>query len=147
LLSNRTLPGNAPPARLAVEKARAQVAALLHCSSDEVVFTGGGSESNNLALKGAFFAQGGRASHSVRTQVEHPAVLNPCRFLERLGASVTYVHVDHFGRVDPEDVRRALTPRTMLISVMHANNEVGTLQPICEIARIARERGILFHCD
>jgi cysteine desulfurase len=135
------------PARQAVEKARAQVAALLHCSSDEVVFTSGGSESNNHALKGAFFAQGGRGGHIITTQVEHPAVLNPCRFLERLGASVTYLPVDCFGRVDPDDVRRALTPRTILISVMHANNEVGTTQPISHIARIAREHEILFHTD
>src|SRR5579863_8686212 len=135
------------PARQAVEKARAQVAALLHCSSDEVVFTSGGSESNNHALKGAFFAQGGRGGHIVTTHIEHPAVLNPCRFLEQLGASVTYLPVDRFGRVDPDDVRRALTPHTILISVMHANNEVGTLQPISEIARIAHERGILFHTD
>ena len=135
------------PARQAVEKARTQVAALLRCSSDEVVFTSGGSESNNHALKGAFFAQAGQVGHIITTQVEHPAVLNPCRFLERLGASVTYLPVDAFGRVDPDDVRRALTPRTMIISVMHANNEVGTLQPISEIARIARERGILFHTD
>ena len=134
-------------ARQAVEKARAQVAALLHCSSDEVVFTSGGSESNNHALKGVFFVQGGPGGHIVTTQIEHPAVLNPCRFLEQLGASVTYVAVDRFGRVDPDDVRRALTPRTMLISMMHANNEVGTVQPISEIARIARERGILFHTD
>lgn len=135
------------PARQAVEKARAQVAALLHCSSDEVVFTSGGSESNNHALKGAFFAQGGRGGHIITTQIEHPAVLNPCRFLERLGASVTYLPVDRFGRVDLEDVRHALTPHTILISVMHANNEVGTLQPISEIARVARERGILSHTD
>ena len=135
------------PARQAVDKARAQVAAFLHCGSDEVVFTSGGSESNNHALKGVFFAEGGRNGHIITTQVEHPAILNPCRFLERLGASVTYLPVDCFGRVDPEDVRRALTPRTVLISVMHANNEVGTLQPICEIARIAHERGILFHTD
>src|SRR6266852_4956953 len=135
------------PARQAVEKARAQVAALLHCSSDEVVFTGGGRESNNHSLKGAFFAQGGRGCHIVTTQVEHPAVLNPCHFLERLGASVTYLPVDSLGQVDPDDVRRALTPRTILISVMHANNEVGTLQPIAEIARIAHERDILFHTD
>jgi cysteine desulfurase len=119
----------------------------LHCSSDEIVFTSGGSESNNLALKGAFFAQGGRGGHIITTEVEHPAVLNPCRFLERLGASVTYLPVDRFGRVNPEDVRRAITPRTMLISVMHANNEVGTLQPISEIAQIAREGGILSHTD
>jgi cysteine desulfurase len=134
-------------ARQAVEKARAQVAALLHCSSDEVVFTSGGSEANNHALKGVFFAQGGGGGHIVTTQVEHPAVLNPCRFLERLGATVTWVPVDHFGRVDPDDVRRALSPRSVLISVMHSNNEVGTLQPISEIARIARERNVLLHTD
>jgi cysteine desulfurase len=135
------------PARQTIENARAQVAALLHCSSDEVVFTSGGSESNNHALKGIFFAQGGRDAHIITSQIEHPAVLNPCRFLERLGASVTYLPVNGFGQVDPEDVRHALTPRTILISVMHANNEVGTLQPISEIARIARERGILSHTD
>jgi cysteine desulfurase len=94
-----------------------------------------------------FFAQGERGGHIITTQVEHPAVLNPCRFLERLGASVTFLPVDGVGRVDPDNVRRALTSRTMLISVMHANNEVGTLQPISEIACIAREHGILFHSD
>ena len=135
------------PARQAVERARAQVAALLHCNSDEIVFTSGGSESNNYALKGAFFARDVRGGHVITTQVEHPAVLIPCRFLERLGASVTYLPVDRFGRVNPDELRRALTPRTMLISVMHANNEVGTLQPISEIGRIAREHGILFHTD
>src|SRR5215472_992099 len=134
-------------ARQAVDKAREEIAAFLRCGADEVVFTSGGSESNNHALKGAFFAQGGRGGHIITTQVEHPAILNPCRFLERLGASVTYLPVDRFGRVDPDDVRHALTPRTILISVMHANNEVGTLQPVCEIARIARERGILSHTD
>jgi cysteine desulfurase len=134
-------------ARQAVDKARAQVAAFLHCSSDEVVFTSGGSESNNHALKGVFFGQGRRNGHIVTTQIEHPAILNPCRFLERLGASVTYLPVDCFGRVDPEDVRRALTPRTALISVMHANNEIGSIQPLNEIGRIAHERGILFHTD
>jgi cysteine desulfurase len=135
------------PARQAVENARLQVAALLHCTSDEVVFTSGGSEANNHALKGVFFAQDGRGGQIITTQVEHPAVLNPCRFLERLGAQVTYLSVDRFGRVDPDDVRRALTPRTVLISVMHANNEVGTLQPVSEIARIAHEHGVLFHTD
>jgi cysteine desulfurase len=135
------------PARHAVENARMQVSALLHCTPDEVVFTSGGSEANNHALKGVFFAQDGRGGHIITTQVEHPAVLNPCRFLERLGVQVTYLSVDRFGRVDPDDVRGALTPRTVLISVMHANNEVGALQPISEIARIAREHGILFHTD
>lgn len=136
-----------PPARQAVEKARAQVGALLGCSPDEVVFTSGGSEANNHALKGVFFAHGGQGGHIITTQIEHPAILNPCHFLERLGASVTYLAVDRFGKVDPDDVRRALTPRTMLISVMHANNEVGRLQPIPEITRIAHERGVLFHTD
>jgi cysteine desulfurase len=134
-------------ARQVVEKARAHVAALLRCESDEVVFTSGGSESNNHALKGSFFANGGQYGHIITTQIEHPAVLNPCRFLERLGASVTYLPVDVYGRVDPDDIQRAVTTRTVLISVMHANNEVGTLQPISEIARIARECGILLHTD
>jgi cysteine desulfurase len=134
-------------ARDAVEKAREQVAGLLRSSPNEIVFTSGGSESNNHALKGVFFAHQRRGCHIITTQIEHPAVLNPCRFLEGLGASVTYLPVDAFGRVDPDDVRRALTPGTILISVMHANNEVGTLQPISEIASIAREQGVLFHTD
>lgn len=133
-------------AHVVVERARNQVASLLHCSPVEIVFTSGGSEANNHALKGAYFAHG-RDAHIVTTTIEHPAILNPCRFLERLGASVTYVPVDRFGRVDPDDVARAITPHTILISVMHANNEVGTLQPISEISRIARERAILFHTD
>lgn len=135
------------PAREAVEKARSQVASLLGCDAAEVVFTSGGSEANNHALKGAFFARSVAAAHVITTQVEHPAVINPCRFLERLGAKVTYLPVDSFGRVDPEDVRRAVTPATILISVMHANNEVGTIQPLAEISGIAREHGILFHTD
>jgi cysteine desulfurase len=135
------------PAREAVEKARCQVAHLLNCNPGEVVFTSGGSESNNHALKGVYFEKQISDGHLITTQVEHPAVINPCRFLERLGASVTYLPVDRYGRVDPHDVQRALTPRTILISVMHANNEVGTVQPLTEIARIARERGILFHTD
>ena len=135
------------PAREAVEKARAQVARLLGCGVGEVVFTSGGSEANNHALKGVFFATAIAHPHIITTQVEHPAVINPCRFLERLGAQVTYLPVDAFGRVDPDDVRRAVTRHTILISVMHANNEVGTIQPMAEIARIAREYGILFHTD
>jgi len=134
------------PAHAAVELARNQVAGLLHCSSEEIVFTGTGSEANNLALKGVYFTHG-RDAHIVTTSVEHPAIHQPCRFLERIGASVTHVPVDNFGRVDPDDVARAITPRTVLISVMHANNEVGTVQPIAEISRIAREHGILLHTD
>jgi cysteine desulfurase len=135
------------PAKAAVERARAQVAALLGCHPDEVVFTSGGSESNNHALKGVFFANRDRGDHVVTSAVEHPAVLRPLRFLESLGAKVTVVPVDRRGRVDPEDVRRALTPRTILVSVMHANNEVGTVQPIAEIAAVAKAAGVLVHTD
>jgi cysteine desulfurase len=135
------------PAREAVAKARVHVSNLLGCKPQELVFTSGGSESNNHALKGVFFANGKPNPHVITTQVEHPAILNPCRFLERLGATVTYLAVDGFGRVEPDDVRRAITSRTVLISVMHANNEVGTVQPIADIAKIAREHGILFHTD
>lgn len=134
-------------AREALEKARAQVAGVLGCKPAEVVFTSGGSEANNAAIKGLFFAKTASNPHIITTQVEHPAILNPCRFLERLGALVTYLPVDRFGRVDPGDVQRALRPSTVLISVMHANNEVGTTQPIQEIARIARPRGVLLHSD
>ena len=137
----------AAPAKAAVETARGHVAALLGCAEDEVVFTSGGSEANNLALKGVFFARKRTGEHIVTTQVEHPAVVGPCRFLERLGATVTYLPVDRTGQVDPDAVRRAITPRTVLISVMHANNEVGTIQPIEEIGTVARERGIAFHTD
>jgi cysteine desulfurase len=135
------------PAKASLEDARRQVAALLGCNVDEVVFTSGGSESNNLALKGVFFALRHKGEHIVTTGIEHPAILNPCRFLESLGAAVTCLPVDGTGRVDPDAVRRAITPRTILVSVMHANNEVGTIQPIAEIGEIARERGVRFHTD
>jgi cysteine desulfurase len=135
------------PAKDAVEKARGQVAGLLGCDPTEVVFTSGGSESNNHAVKGVFFAKRDRGDHIVTTAVEHPATLNPCHFLEKLGAKVTVLPVDRFGVVDPNDVRKAITPRTVLITVMHANNEVGTIEPVPEIAVIAREAGIPFHTD
>jgi cysteine desulfurase len=135
------------PAKAALENARSQVAGLLGCVPDEIVFTSGGSEANNLAIKGTFFAIRHKGEHIITVQAEHPAVLGPCRFLERLGATVTYLPVDGTGRVDSEDVRRAITPRTILISVMHANNEVGTIQPLEEIAAIAREHGIRLHTD
>lgn len=135
------------PAKAALERARGQVAALIGASPDEIVFTSGGSEANNLAIKGTFFAPNRQGAHIITSAIEHPAVLAPCRFLERFGASITYVPVDRTGRVDPEDVRRAITPQTTLISIMHANNEVGTIQPIREIGEIAREHGIRFHTD
>jgi cysteine desulfurase len=135
------------PAREAVERARGQIAATLGCSPAEIVFTSGGSEANNHALKGAFFARRKSRCHIVTTQIEHPAVIEPCRFLQSLGAEVTFVGVDATGLVDPDDVRLAICPDTVLVSVMHANNEVGTIQPIAEIARITREAGVLLHSD
>jgi cysteine desulfurase len=112
-----------------------------------VVFTSGGSEANNLALKGAFFALRDRGDHIITTRVEHPAIIEPCRFLERLGARVTHLPVDATGRINPEDLRKAITPRTIVVSIMHANNEVGTVQPIEDCSRVAHEHGILFHTD
>ncbi len=137
----------ATTARSALETARGQVAALLGCHNDEIVFTSGGSEANNLALKGVFFALRDKGDHIVTTRIEHPAIIEPCRFLEHLGARVTHLPVDGTGRIHPDDLRRAITPRTILVSIMHANNEVGTIQPIEDCARIAREHGILFHTD
>jgi cysteine desulfurase len=134
-------------ARAVIERGRSQVASLLGSAPDEIVFTSGGSEANNLALKGVFFALRERGDHIVSSAVEHPAIVEPARFLERLGAQVTFVRVDRTGLVDPDDVRRAMTPRTILVSVMHANNEVGTIEPIAEIARIAHEHGALMHTD
>ena len=135
------------PAKQALERARAQVASLLGCSPEEIIFTSGGTEANNHAIKGAFFALRQKGNHIITTQVEHPAVLQPCRFLETLGAEVTRLPVDGTGMVNPEDVRKAITTRTILVSVMHANNEVGTIQPIAEISRITRECGVLLHTD
>jgi cysteine desulfurase len=139
----------AQSARDAIERARGQVASLIACDPTEVVFTSGGTEANNMALKGAFFAKRSSVSqpHFITSAVEHPSVLAPLRFLEQLGGSVTAVMVDRHGQVDPDDVRRAIRPNTILISVMHANNEVGTLQPIAEIGAIAREHSVLFHTD
>jgi cysteine desulfurase len=130
-----------------VESARATIAALLECTAPEVVFTSGGSESNNTVLKGVAYTYRHRGNHIITSAIEHPATINPCRFLEQQGLRVTYLPVDKTGMVDPDDVRKAITPQTLLMSIMHANNEVGTLQPIAEISRIARAHGVLMHTD
>lgn len=134
-------------AQAGVTQARGQVADLLGCAPDEVVFTGGGSESDNLAIKGVAEAYRERGNHLITSQVEHPAVLNACRYLERHGFQVTYLPVDNHGMVNPDDVAQAITPQTILITIMHANNEVGTIQPIAAIGQIAHEHNVLFHTD
>ena len=134
-------------AREAVETARAQVAGLLGCKADEVVFTSGGSESNNTAIKGVVFRLRQKGYHIITTQIEHSAVISPCKFLEQLGFFVTYLPVDQYGVVSVRDVEAAIRPTTILISIMHANNEVGTIQPIAAIGKLARARGILMHTD
>ncbi len=131
----------------AVEEARRQVAALIGCMPAEVIFTSGGTESNNTALKGVAAAYRDKGNHIVTTAVEHPAVTEPCRFLEGQGYRVTVLPVDRHGRVDPAAVEGAVTERTVLVSVMHANNEVGTVQPIHQIAAIAHRVGALVHTD
>jgi cysteine desulfurase len=134
-------------ARLAIDQARGQLAALLGCGVDELVFTGGGTEANNMAIQGVAYARRERGRHIVTSAVEHPAVSQVCAWLASLGWEISTVGVDAHGRVDPGAVAAALRPDTVLVSVMHANNEVGTLQPIAEIAAIARERGVIVHCD
>lgn len=135
------------PARALLERGRMQVAALLGCAPGEIVFTSGGSEANNLAIKGVFFGRGGKPAHLITSAVEHPSVLEPCRFLERLGARVTRLPVDGAARVDPDDLRDAIASDTILVSIMHAINETGTIQPIEDCAGIARDHGIPFHTD
>jgi cysteine desulfurase len=130
-----------------MEDSRKEVALLLGCKSHEVVFTSGGSESNNMVLKGIIDFSRPQASHIITSAVEHPAILNPCLYLLELGVQITILPVDGAGLVDPEDVRKAIRPETTLVSLMLANNETGTLQPIREISAITREAGLPFHTD
>jgi cysteine desulfurase len=134
-------------ARGAVDEARARVAAAIGAHPSEIVFTSGATESDNLAVAGVALATVGRGRHIVTTAIEHHAILESCHVLEQRGYAVTYVPVDGRGIVDPDDIRRALRQDTVLISVMGANNEIGTLQPLAEIGRVARERKIPFHSD
>jgi cysteine desulfurase len=131
----------------AVIAARERVADLLNCSAEEIVFTSGGTESNNHALIGTAFANRDKGDHIITSCIEHPAILEVCRYLESQGFSVTYLQVDEFGLVNVADLEAAIMPRTILISIMHANNEVGTIEPIREIAAIARQKGIVVHTD
>src|SRR5512143_1540 len=135
------------PAREALEKAREQVCGLIGGEPEEVLFTASGTESNNFALKGLALAQQSKGKHVVISAIEHFSVMNSAKTLEKWGFEITAVPVDHFGVVNPEDVRKALRKDTVLVSIMQANGEVGTIQPIKEIARIARENKVLMHTD
>jgi cysteine desulfurase len=131
----------------ALQTARDQVAAALNCSAEEIIFTSGGTESNNHAIQGTCFALRAKGNHIITSQVEHPAVLEVCRWLESSGFETTYLPVDEYGLVSVGDVERAIRPETILITIMYANNEVGTVQPIEEISRLAKARGIVMHTD
>jgi cysteine desulfurase len=131
----------------AVENARAQIARLVNATPKEIIFTSGATESNNLAIKGAAEMYHEKGNHIITQVIEHKAVLDTCKRLEKYGFEVTYLPVERDGRINLDDLRRAITPKTILISIMYANNEIGVIQPINEIGKIAKEKGVLFHCD
>jgi cysteine desulfurase len=132
--------------RAGMEQARERLAALLGCEASALIFTSGATESNNMVIKGIAKAAG-KGKHFITSRIEHPAVLEPCRHLERFGYRVTYLPVDRFGMVGPADLEKAITPDTALVTIMHSNNEVGTIQDIKELSRIASSRNVLFHTD
>ena len=134
-------------ARVAVEEARRNVANLINCDKNEIYFTSGGTESDNTALKGIMNLDKNRGKHLITTKIEHPAVLNTCKTLEKNGFKVTYLNVDKEGVINIEELNNSITKETVLISIMFANNEIGSIQPIEEIGKIAKKRGIIFHTD
>jgi cysteine desulfurase len=134
-------------AKAAVERARDKVATLINAKPEEIVFTSGGTESDNWVIKGVAFARKDKGNHIITSAIEHHAVLETCAFLETQGFKVTLLGVDKYGLVDPDDVKKAITGKTILISIMHANNEIGTMEPIAEIGAIARGHGIYYHTD
>jgi len=134
-------------AKKAIEEARMQIAKMIHADSSEIIFTSGGTESNNYALKGAAFANQEKGNHIITTVIEHPAIIEVCKYLETKGFKITYLPVDEFGIISIKDLKQSISKDTILISVMHANNEVGSIQPIKEIGVLAKKHGILFHTD
>lgn len=134
-------------ARNAIEEAREKVAEFIDAEPEEIVFTSGGTEADNSAIKGTAYANKTKGRHIVTSSIEHHAVLNPCKYLEKNGFKVTYLPVDKYGLINPDELKKAITKETILITIMHANNEVGTIEPIAEIGKIAKEKGILFHTD
>ena len=139
--------GSGREARKAVEQARRQVADVLGAENSEICFTSGGSESDNLAIQGTAFALREKGMHLITSRIEHPAVLNTCKWLEKQGFEVTYLTPDAYGFISPESVKDAIRKDTILVSIMTANNEIGTLEPVGEIGMICREKGVLFHTD
>jgi len=134
-------------AKAVVEESRDKIAALVGARSEEIVFTSGGTEADNFAIKGIAYANEGKGNHIITTTIEHHAVMETCKSLQKRGFEVTYLPVDSYGLVDPQDFKKAISDKTILISVMHANNEVGTIEPIAEIGKIVQEKGIYFHTD
>jgi len=134
-------------AREAVEEAREKVAHLIGANNSEIVFTAGGTEADNYAIKGIAWANQKKGNHIITSKIEHHAVLHSCQFLEKQGFKVTYLPVDKYGLIDPEDVKRAITDKTILVTIMHANNEIGTIEPIKETSKIVKKAGIYFHTD
>ena len=130
-----------------VEEARKTVASFIEASPEEIIFTSGGTEGNNTVIEGIAHARREKGNHVITSKIEHHSILEPCHFLEKEGFEVTLIPVNEYGIVDPDDVRKAITEKTILISIMHANNEIGTIQPLTEISKIARENGIYFHTD
>jgi cysteine desulfurase len=151
IVKNFGNPSSAHPmgrsAKEALEKARDQISRMLGCESNEIIFTSGGTESNNMVLKSVAWSLRKKGGHLITTQIEHPAILNTAHFLMEGGYDVTFLPVDTYGSLNPDEVKKALRKDTILITVMHANNETGTIQPLTEISSIAREHGVLFHTD
>ena len=134
-------------AREVVEEARKKIAHLIGTNPSEIIFTGGGTESDNFAIKGIAWANQKKGNHIITSKIEHHAVLHSCQFLEKHGFRVTYLPVDKYGLIDPDDVKKAITDQTILVTIMHANNEIGTIEPIKEIGKVVKEAGIYFHTD
>ena len=134
-------------AKAALENARQSIADILGCEASELIFTSGGTESDNFAIKGTAFANRNKGKHIITSSIEHHAVGISCEFLEKEGFDITYLPVDSYGFVDPDDLRRAVRPDTILITIMYANNETGVIQDIKELSSVAREAGIYFHTD
>lgn len=137
----------AKESKKALEKAREQVAKGIGAKTDEIFFTAGGSESDNMALRGVAEALKGKGNHIITTKIEHHAILHTCEYLEKQGYEVTYLSVDEFGKISLDELEKSIRPETILISIMFANNEIGTIQPVAEIGKLAREKGVLFHTD